>query len=62
MIVQELLETGKRFDIVFLDIKMDGMEGIEMARTLREKQDEPVLIFVMGNRGSVELGGQTFSV
>ncbi len=47
---EELLAAGKRFDIVFLDIQMDGMDGIEVARTLRAKQDEIVLIFVTGNR------------
>jgi len=45
-----LLEAGKRFDIVFLDIRMDGMDGIETARRLRKKQDDIVLIFVTGNR------------
>ncbi len=47
---EELLAAGKRFDIVFLDIQMDGMDGIEVARTLRARQDEIVLIFVTGNR------------
>ena len=45
-----LLEAVKRFDIVFLDIQMDGMDGIETARSLRKKQDDIVLIFVTGNR------------
>lgn len=45
-----LLEAGKRFDIVFLDIQMDGMDGIETARRLRAKQDDIVLIFVTGSR------------
>ena len=45
-----LLEAAKRFDIVFLDIQMDGMDGIETAGRLRKKQDDIVLIFVTGNR------------
>lgn len=47
---EELLASEKRFDIVFLDIQMDGMNGIETAKMLREKQGETVLIFVTGNR------------
>ena len=45
---EELLASGKRFDIVFLDIQMDGMNGIEAARSLRERQEETVLIFITG--------------
>lgn len=47
---EELLESGKRFDIVFLDIQMDGMNGIEAAGSLRKKQEEVVLIFITGIR------------
>lgn len=47
---EELIESGKQFDIVFLDIKLEGINGIETARMLREKQDDIVLIFVTGNR------------
>lgn len=47
---EELLAAGKQFDIVFLDIQMDGMNGIETARRLREEQGDIVLIFVTGNR------------
>ena len=39
---EELLASGKRFDIVFLDIQMDGMNGIEAARELRERQEDTV--------------------
>lgn len=45
---EELLASGKRFDIVFLDIQMDGMNGIEAARSLRERQEDTVLIFITG--------------
>ena len=44
----ELLGAGKRFDIVFLDIQMDGMDGIETAKRLRKRQDDIVLIFEIG--------------
>lgn len=47
---EELLASGKRFDIVFLDIQMDGMNGIEAARSLREKQEEVILVFITGIR------------
>ena len=45
---EELLASGKRFDIVFLDIQMDGINGIEAARSLRERQGDIVLIFITG--------------
>lgn len=45
---EELLVSGKRFDIVFLDIQMDGMNGIEAARNLRQRQEDIVLIFITG--------------
>lgn len=43
-----LLESGNQFDIVFLDIQMEGMNGIEAAKGLRERQEETVLIFITG--------------
>ena len=50
---EELLASGKRFDIVFLDIQMEGMNGIEAARCLREKNanlgvEDTVLVFITG--------------
>lgn len=44
----ELLASGGKFDVVFLDIQMDGMNGIETARRLREICDDTVLIFITG--------------
>lgn len=48
---QELLDRKEQFDIIFLDIQMDGINGIETARKLRESarfSQETVLIFVTG--------------
>ena len=45
-----LLASGKRFDIVFLDIQMDGRNGIETARMLRQRNEETILIFITGLR------------
>lgn len=45
---EELLAEGKKFDVVFLDIQMEGMNGIDTARVLREKQEDMVVIFITG--------------
>lgn len=45
---EELLATAKPFDIIFLDIQMDGMNGIEAAKEVREKNADTVLIFITG--------------
>ncbi len=45
---EEIAASEKRFDIIFLDIKMDGIGGIETARRLREKSSDTILIFVTG--------------
>ena len=41
---EELLAAGRDFDIIFLDIQMEGMGGIEAARNLREQNADAVLI------------------
>jgi len=43
---KQLLSGRQRFDILFLDIQMSDMNGIEIARTLRERKEDTVLIFV----------------
>ncbi len=45
-----LLAAGMRFDIVFLDIQMEGTDGIETARRLRERDEDTILIFITGIR------------
>lgn len=43
---EELLLAEKKYDIVFLDICMEGKNGIDIARSLRRNERPPVLIFV----------------
>ena len=45
-----LLAAGKQFDIVFLDIQMDGTDGIETAKRLRQRDEDTILIFITGIR------------
>ena len=41
-----LLTAGKTYDIVLLDIDMDGLNGIETARRIRETDKEVKLIYI----------------
>ena len=45
---EDLLKADSVYDIIFLDIQMDGMNGIDTARVLRQKADNTVLIFITG--------------
>lgn len=43
---RQFLEAGQHFDILLLDIQMEKMGGIEVARALRCRGERTVLIFV----------------
>ena len=43
-----LLAAEKDFDMIFLDIQMEGMGGIEAARSLRQSGVDAVVIFITG--------------
>lgn len=50
-----LLAADKKFDMVFLDIQMEGTDGIETAKKLRERSalkgaEDAILIFITGIR------------
>ncbi len=50
---QEFLDalSEKRYDIVFMDIYMPGMDGIETAKTLRRRTERTFLIFLTASDG-----------
>ncbi|MDE7326549.1 MAG: response regulator, partial [Lachnospiraceae bacterium] len=43
---EELLKYEKPVDVLFLDIQMRGMDGMEVARKLRERKFQGILIFI----------------
>ena len=42
----DLLNSGKIYDMVFLDIEMDGMNGIELAEKIHEKSEKCFVFFI----------------
>lgn len=45
---EDLLLQEEIFDIYFLDIQMEKMNGIEAARKLRELDEESIIVFITG--------------
>ena len=43
---EALLSSGGSFDILFLDIQMEGTNGIDVAKAWRSKGSDAVLIFI----------------
>lgn len=50
---KELLNDLNRFDLIFLDILMDGMDGMETARRCRKLAFEKMLVFLSSSRSYV---------
>lgn len=42
----QAIANGKRYDVLFLDIMMPEMDGISLARALREKDVDMLLVFI----------------
>ncbi|SHO50311.1 LytR/AlgR family response regulator transcription factor [Anaerocolumna xylanovorans] len=48
---EELTKDWENFDIVFLDIKMGGMDGMEAAKNIRKKDKQVEIIFTTSHIG-----------
>ena len=44
---------GTAYDVIFLDISMKGQNGMELARKIREKEKQVLLVFVTSDAGYV---------
>jgi len=42
----ETVRGGKEYDVIFLDIMMPGLDGISLARELREINDDAIIVFI----------------
>lgn len=47
---ENLLQAQESFDIIFLDILMDGLDGMRTAELLRRENPDTVLVFVTSSR------------
>lgn len=47
---KDLLQSTDNFDVIFLDIMMCGLDGMETAQILREKSFDRALIFISSSR------------
>lgn len=50
---QELLRSTESFDIIFLDIIMQNMDGMQTAQAFRKKAFDKILIFISSSRDYV---------
>ncbi len=50
---RDLLNAAEKFDLIFLDILMEGVDGMETARRLWERESGSLLVFVSSSRDYV---------
>ena len=52
----EAVENGERYDVIFLDILMPGLDGIGLAREIRETDKDVIIIFVTSRLEFMQTG------
>ena len=50
------ISGGKRYDVLFLDILMPNLDGISLARELREYDKDMLIIFITSNLNFMQTG------
>lgn len=53
---EEIINYENTIDILFLDIQMSGMNGLQTAHRLREKDDSMIIIFLTGHNSFMQAG------
>lgn len=52
----QTLESGERYDVIFLDIAMPGLDGIGLAREIRELDEDVIIVFVTSKVEFMQIG------
>lgn len=56
------VEKGEKFDILLLDVMMEGLNGMELAAALRRQDSNAAIIFISINREMALLGYEVSAV
>ena len=59
---EELLETKTTYDLIFLDIEMQGINGMDTARELRQRECKSMIVFVTAHSDYVFEGYEVQSL
>lgn len=43
---EEFIQCNKKYDIIFLDIEMQAISGLDVAASIRSKKDDAIIIFI----------------
>jgi len=55
-ILLDAIRSGERYDVLFLDILMPKLDGISLARELRELDEDMIIVFITGKIEFMQTG------